>query len=126
MRGGGALPTEESFKLEEVAVFPDQEVAEGDIAKLTQGSLLEIKVSDRSLLKIPLRLAIKYADYGGHFTQATAASRALIGPVGAGYYLDIPIVIPGGTKFVVRILQKTALSASTKVKVVLNGILSRP
>jgi hypothetical protein len=73
-----------------------------------------------------LKLAIKYADYGGHFTQATASSRALIGPVGNGYVLDIPIIIPGGTKFVVRILQKTALSAPVKMKVVLNGILSRP
>jgi hypothetical protein len=126
MRGNGALPTEEAFTVQRIHVWNEQEVAEADIFDLTDQSLLELRVSDKTLLKIPLRLALSHVEAGGHFTQATAAARAIIGHTGYGFELPEAITIPGGTRFSVRVYQSNAFNASTRVKVALEGILSMP
>lgn len=126
MRGNASLPTEEKFSLYRIHVWPEQEIAEADLYDLTDQALLELRVSDKTYLKIPLRLAISHASFGGHFAQATAANRVAIGTEGSGFELQSPIDLPGGTRFAVRIYQDKAFASTCRVKVALEGILSMP
>lgn len=126
MRGNASLPTEEKFTLYRIHVWPEQEIAEADLYKLTDQALLELRVSDKTLIKIPLRLALSHNAWGGHFTQGTAANRVAIGPEGNGFELQNPIDLPGGTRFAVRIYQDKAFTATCRVKVALEGVLSMP
>lgn len=124
MRGNGALPPAEKFVLERIHVFPSGEVPEADIAKLFQDNRLRIFLGDTELLQVPLIFCASYTSYGGHFTQATAASRALIGLQNWGYDVKPEIEIPGGVRFRIVVEQYTALSANRAMKVALEGILS--
>ncbi len=127
MRGAGSLPNDEDFRVDEIAVFPDVNASAADLQNMTIGSFLEVRVSDKTVLKAPLAMFMKHAAYGGLYTQATAANEALIGLLGDGYKLPIPIAIPGGTSFRVRIYQGTAMSAASQnLKVALNGVLTMP
>lgn len=126
MRGNASLPTEEKFTLYRIHVWNEQELGEADLFDLTDQALLELRVSDKTLLKIPLRLAISHAGFGGHFTQATAANRVAIGNEGNGFELQTPIELPGGTRFAVRVYQDKAFTSTCRVKVALEGILSMP
>lgn len=125
-RGAGSLPSEERFVCDRIGVFVDAAIADAEVEKVFTGSFLEIRVADKSVFKAPLKVCAGYGGWSGHFTQATAANRALIGPAQGYCHLDIPIEIPGGTAFRVRVYQKTALAAAANVKVVLGGVLSTP
>lgn len=125
-RGSGSLPPDERFIIQAIHVYPDGEVPEADIAQIWNRSRLRIFVGDTELLQVPLRFCASLTGYAGHFTQATAASRALIGPENWGYPVDPPIELPGGVRFRVVVEQYTALSGDRTVKVALEGILSTP
>lgn len=126
MRGNGSLPTEESFTLMAIHVWPEQEIGEADLYDLFDRCLLELRVSDKTLLKAPLRLFASHNAWGGQFTQATAANRAVIGVEGNGFTLQNPITIPGGTRFSVRLYQNNAFTSAVYVKVALEGVLTTP
>lgn len=127
MRGSGALPSEEAFTVERIGVFPDVSLAAADVPKVWINSFLEFRIADRTVLKAPLAVFADHGAYSGHYTQGTAADLAIIGRMGSGYALDIPIQIPGGTAFRVRLYQGTALSAANQyLKVVLYGVLVLP
>lgn len=126
-RGAGSLPQNEKFTLKEIGVFPETDLLIADIEAMQRGSFIEVIISDVHYMKIPLQLCMKASGYGGHFGQAAAADAALIGVMNDGYKLEIPIEIPGGTQFRIRVVQGTALGVASKnVKVCLIGILSIP
>lgn len=126
MRGNGVLPSEESFTVERIHVWNNSELPEADVQKLIDGTLLEVRVSDKTVLKIPLRLAISHTAYGGHYTQSTAGNRTIIGLEGEGFALSEPIQINGGVRFSVRVYQRLAMTASEEIVVALEGVLSTP
>jgi len=127
MRGAGALPAEEAFRIEEIHVMVDVNGAVADLQDMWVGNFLEIRIADRTLLKIPLVMAASHNEFGGMYTQETAADEALIGRKGDGFKLKVPLQLPGGTSFRVRIQQVTAMSAASQnVKVALRGTLTMP
>lgn len=126
MRGAGQLPAGEKFEVRKIALMLDENLTEADLAEDLFGALIEIKIKDKLVFSCPARRLFAYSDYAGHFTQATAASRTLIGPSGQPFTLDIPLTIPGGTRFVVRAVQGTALAETRDIKVILEGVLSLP
>lgn len=128
MRGSGALPQEEAFACIRIGVTVDFDTAgEEDYTTVWRGSFLEVRVSDKTVLKAPLALFSAANMYGGHYSQAAAANNAVIGLQGDGLKLDIPITIKGGTAFRVRVVQANATSAASKnMKVWLRGTLTTP
>jgi hypothetical protein len=126
MRGNGVLPSEETFTVEKIHVWANSELPEADIQKLVDGTLLEVRVSDKTVLKIPLRLAASHMGYGGHYTQASGAARTVIGLMGEGFNLPENITINGGVRFSVRAYQRLAMTAAEEVVVALEGVLSTP
>lgn len=126
-RGAGIIPQNEKFVIDRIHVIEDYIPLIANRVNITVASWLELIVSNRSVLKIPLIMAWSHNMYGGHFTQAAAADLAVIGRSGEGYDLsDHPIVIDGGNQFVVVVNQGTAVAAASNVKFVLNGILTTP
>jgi len=127
MRGDGNLPQQESFVIHMIKVFLDDALVQGDTELWLRDSYIEITVSDKLVFQAPLRLCAAHNAYNGQYSQATAADGAEIGIVGEGYKLTNPIKIEGGVNFRVVIGQGTALAtASTGVKVVLQGLLTLP
>lgn len=126
-RGAGVIPQNEKFTIDRLYAIEDYVPLIANRANITIASWLELVVSNRSVLKIPLILAWYNNAYGGHFTQAVAADLSIIGRTGQGYDLtDHPIVINGGEQFTLIVNQGTAVAAASNVKFVLNGILSIP
>lgn len=126
MRGSGSLPSSEKFVAQMLYCWPETELAEADLHTFWAGALIEIKVLDQTLLKIPARLALYSAAFGGHFTQVAAANRTAIGPEAYGYSLNPSIEIPGATRFSVRFYKNAAAAGIINVKVALDGILTLP
>ena len=126
MRGAGALPQEEAFKCNWLGVTVDfTSTLPQDYKAMWLASFLEFRLSDKTVLKIPLAAAAAYSAFSGHYSQAAAADNAAVSLMGNGYTLDIPIEISGGTAFRVRVVQGTVLSAASKnVKILLGGILT--
>lgn len=127
MRGAGSLPQQEQMVVNKVGVFADYNSVTADYQNLWVSSFLEMRVSETRMLWLPLAACAQYNAFQGLYTQGTAANEALIGRIGEGYMLDIPIVLEGGTNFRVRVFQGTALSTTNLgVKVVLHGTLTIP
>lgn len=125
MRGPGFLPQKEIFVVDKISSVVDVVLAEADVQSWFRATFLEIRLNNQTYLKIPIVLTVDGSLYGGHFTQAAAANRALIGVQGDGYELKMPIKIEGQQPFVVRILQGTALAAANQfIKVCLHGVYS--
>lgn len=126
MRGAGALPQEEAMKVNWLGVAVDfTSTLPQDYKAMWLSSFLEFRLSDKTVLKLPLSLLASNSNFTGHYSQAAAADNAAVGLLGDGYHLDIPIEISGGTAFRVRVVQGTVLSAASKnVKVLLGGILT--
>jgi len=126
MRGAGSLPTDESLLVRRISIIPDADLPTADVQGMFLHSYLEMRISDETVLFAPLRQFADHGGYGGLYSQAAAADEALIGPLGDGYVLDLPLLIPTGATFRVEIYQGTALVGATNwVKCVLNGILTR-
>lgn len=125
MRGAGSLSQGESFKVNKISVMLDFIGIAVDLQSVWIGNFLELRVSDKTVFKSPLPPLANSSFYSGVNNQTAAANFAEFGPVGDGYELAIPIVIPGGTLFRVRVFQVTALSAvSRNMKVLLHGTYS--
>lgn len=125
-RGAGVLPQQEQMVVNRVCVWQDFAPTTVVAARVVWlQSFLEIRVADETLLKIPIIAAAYRGAVGAVFGVAVAADNAWGGPMGEGYYLDNPIVIPGGTGFRVRVLQSlAAVAAASNMKVALSGVLT--
>lgn len=123
-RGAGQLPTEEKFLLKRLHAIIDHNTALADIPKIFNASYFELRVSDKIVFKCPLAMLSSKNSYGGHYTQAAAADEAVIGLDGEGYELEIPIEIQGGVSFRPKVYQGTAVTASSNIKIVLEGTLT--
>lgn len=123
----GSLPSNVSFDIERIVVFPDYAVPDADVSKIWTASFMELKINDMTWLKLPLALCAGSAAYGGSDTTTAAANAQHVGLLGNGYVLTNKIVIPDGTPFKVRVVQTVALAAaSSNIKVCLDGMLHRP
>lgn len=126
-RGAGQLPANESFKIKRILATIDVNGVVADSQNTFIGSFVDIIVNNRSLFKAPLTLVAARNGFGGMYTQAAAANESLIGLMGEGYTLEIPIMIDKGSAFKVRVVQGVALSAASQnVKLSLDGILNTP
>jgi hypothetical protein len=125
-RGAGQLPAGEKFTINNIGLMADQNFTDADWTTGLYGALLEVRVMDKIVFSAPARRCFTNSSYGGHFTQATAADAEVIGPNGDGFILSVPIVIPGGVRFDVRLVQGSALAATRSVKCILEGILDLP
>lgn len=127
MRGAGQFPVNEKFTIRKIMVASESELAEADVTAWYRLSYLKLLRSNHEDLISPLLPLIAYAGFGGHFTQAAAANRALIGRMGEGYVLTPNISIDGGDAFKIEVFQGVALSAANqRIKVILEGILNSP
>lgn len=127
MRGNGSLPSNESFMVERLMVYPDVELAEADLVTWFGANWLRLRVEDKEMITIPLRMCVGDAAFGGHYTQASTAANSAIGPMGKGYELSNPVMIPQGGNLLVEVFQATALATTGQnIKIVLDGILNRP
>lgn len=126
-RGAGVIPQNEKFQIKHIYAIEDYVPLIANRANITIASWLELIVSNKSVLKIPLILAWYSNSYGGHFTQAAAADLAVIGRLGYGFDVsEQPIPINGGEQFTLIVNQGTAVAAASNVKFVLDGVLSIP
>lgn len=125
-RGAGVLPNEETFVCDWIGAYLDEIPLLADTLNWLMDSYLEFRVSDDTKLLLPLRMVAAKNAFGGTFQLAAAAAQTYHGIANDGYKLSIPIVIPGGTNFRVSIFQGTATAASQNIRVLLDGILTRP
>jgi hypothetical protein len=126
-RGSGAFPGEEQFVIEKLSVYPDYAVPKADVALWFRNSFLEVKVNDKSLFKTPLSVLVDASAYGGSDTTTAGANGNAVGLLGDGYELKRPITVPGQTRWVIRVIQGTAVTAgSSFIKILLHGTLSIP
>ncbi len=124
MRGNGSLPQQESFTIQRIKFIVDCILAAADIPKVFNGSFLELRISDETVFKAPLVMCLAHSHWGGAVNLAVAADKVAAGIEGNGYYLELPIELPGGTSFRVRVVQTLATAgASMNMKVVLDGKL---
>lgn len=123
MRGAGSLPSGEEFLVQSIHVISEGAPVEADIEKLYQDSWLEFVLNNLSILRSPLRVFASHSDWSGQYTQAAAAAGTIIGAVGMGRNLGIPILIKGGTAFKVNVYNGTALSANATLRCMLRGQL---
>jgi len=127
MKGAGQLPSSESMEVHHIHGFVDENVVAADADNIWLLSTITMYINEIQQFRVPLKTIASMNAFGGHYTQATAANEALIGLVGYGWKLRIPIRIPGGTQFSVVLSQGTALSTTNiNFKVALDGILTRP
>lgn len=127
MRGSGQLPGNETFKIRKISVAFESNVVEADAEDWYVNSFLKLTYNNLVMLQSPLLPLIDHTAFSGQYTQAAAATRALIGRWGSGYMLDPMITIKGNTGFLVQISQGVALAtANMRIKCILEGILSRP
>lgn len=121
MRGAGVLPATEDFIVNKISVAVDKALAVADVPTIFNGSILEVRLADFTMIKMPIVLFIDASAFSGSLQLAAAANNASIGLMGDGYELKKPIHIPGATPFKVRVLQGPAVTAGTNIKVVLQG-----
>lgn len=126
MRGAGSLPIGEAFVVNRIGLIIDANTVVADLHNLFLKSFVEIRVNDKSLLKMPAALASDANMYGGHYTQTAAANEYTVGLEGDGFDLAIPIKIPGGNSFFVRYFQGTVMTATVNMKVYLRGTYTLP
>lgn len=122
MRGAGALPQTEKFVVNRIKIQQDKILPIADVLLAYYDALIEFKLSDFSYFKIPVMQCIDHTGWGGFLAQASAANSSTIGPLGQGFELVNPINIPGAQPFKVRLVQGVALSAASRLKVILEGI----
>lgn len=126
-RGPGVMPQEESFELHQIDVYPDFAVLEANVGTWFNAGVLEIKIADKSMLKVPLTVCLGENVWSGADASTAAANQAHVGLNNGGYPLgDKPLTFAAGVVFVVRILQGTAAAASSNIKVALTGFLTFP
>ena len=127
MRGAGQLPGNEKFSIRWIGVCFESNQVLADVDDWYLNGFVRLTYNNLVMLQSPIIPLIAYSDFGGHFTQAVAADRTVIGRSGSGYYVDPMIVVKGNTGFKVEVFQGVAIAtASQRVKVILEGILSRP
>lgn len=125
-RGAGVLPNEESFSIDWIGAYLDEIPLLADTANWMMDSYFEFRVSDDTKLLLPLRMIAAKNAWGGSFELAAAAAQSYHGIANDGYNLSIPIVIPGGTGFRATLFQGVATAATQNVRLILNGLLTRP
>jgi len=124
--GSGSLPSNQKFIVKAIAVYPEHNIDQAEIAKIFNKSWLQLKVSESVKLKTPLSLLAAPQQFTGHYTQGTAADGNNVSWSGPLFELEIPIEIPGGTQYKVTIMQVVAAAATEQVKCCLIGTLTRP
>ncbi len=125
-RGAGQLPAEEAFEIQNIGVEQDENVTDADMDTYLYGALLEIRLKDKVVFSAPPMRLMTHSAKSGVIAQATAADLEFVGPIGDGFQLNIPIVIPGGTRFDVRCVSGAAFAAAIDFKVILEGVLTTP
>lgn len=127
MRIGGQWAQSETFTINRVIVFPDDNFVAVDYKRLWEENFIKVIIEQETFLQIPLSMCAGYAAFEGVTNQAVAADFAALGKVGHGFELKIPIVVAGGRSFKVELHQITTLTnADQNVKLVLDGILDQP
>lgn len=126
MRGAGSLPSQENFIIRKISIIADQKVAVADLFKWFTGGLLDFQRANLSVLKGPLQQYLDHNSWGGNLVMGTAADNGAIGLESWGFDLDPQyfIHLGGGVPFRVRMIQGSALSATTNIKVTMRGIYS--
>lgn len=124
--GSGALPSGYIFEIQKISVFADEDFALAERETMWEQSYLELEVDNQEMFSCPLRLVADRNAFGGHYSETTASDEAMIGLVGDGYMLPIPVTVQGGQNVRVNIYQGVAGTASMEVKCCLHGILSTP
>jgi hypothetical protein len=123
---GGHFATSETFKIERICTFVDDNLAQADLALVWEQSFMRLMVEQETMIQIPLRMTAYREAWSGVLAQTTGADRFLVGLKGDGLTLKVPIVIKGGRQFKVEVVQGTVLNGTDqRVKVILDGILSR-
>lgn len=122
MRGAGSLPQTEKMVVDKISCVIDKALAKADLYDIFNGSILEVRIADFTVIKGPFAKFIDASAYGGSVQVAAASDVFTVGLLGDGFELDHTIELPGGTPFKVRVLQGPAVTAGSNVKVVLGGI----
>jgi len=120
-RGAGVLPQTEDFIIKKISAVVDKALAKADLVPLFNGSILEIRITDFTVIKAPMALFIDATAFSGAVLEAAAVDTIAAGLMGDGYELAHPIHLPGATPFKVRVLQGPAVTAGTNVKIALHG-----
>lgn len=121
----GQIPQNEKFSLEKIMFSQDfVQVLVPDGRDWPVFSVFEIKLNDTLVFKAPLSLAVGRSAYSGDIDLAAAATLTAIGLEGDGYEFKRPILFGGGDFFKVRVVQGTAITASSEIKCMLIGTRS--
>lgn len=123
MRGNGSLPVNEEFLVRSIHLIAESAPPIADVEALYTNNYLEFIYNNTSILRSPLRAFASLSDWSGQFNLAVAADQSIIGAVGMGRNLSIPILLKGGTSFEVDIFQSAVLSAAFNLKLILRGDL---
>lgn len=125
-RGAGTLPAEEAFQIDKIGVMLDELVAAADLDTFYFGALLEIRLKDKVVFSSPVMNLFIASSKSGPIGATAGDAVLFTGPQGNGFALSLPISIPGGTRFDVRLVQGAAFAAAVDTKVILFGILTTP
>lgn len=120
-RGAGVLPQTEDFVIKKISAIIDKTLAKADVTTLFNNSILEIRITDFTVIKAPMAVFIDASAFSGSIIETANTDTIAVGLMGDGYELEHPIHIPGATPFKVRVLQGPAVTAGTNVKIALHG-----
>lgn len=121
----GQVASEESMVIDKIEVHTAPDVTFADLQKIYKGAYLQIKVRDQEVFHGPLAALAPANGFRGTQTWASGTDSNGNSMVGTGYTLKNPIMIPGGARFVVRLVQFTAVAAASNLRVVLHAQLER-
>ena len=104
----------------------DELVAAADYDTFYFGAILEVRIKDKVVFSSPVMPLFMASSKSGPIGATAGDAILFTGPQGDGFPLNIPIIIAGGTRFDVRLVQGAAFAAAVDTKVILVGILTTP
>lgn len=126
-RGAGVIPTNEKFLINWIGVTFESNIVEADVDDWYVAGYVRIFIANLICFHAPILPLIAHSAFSGVLAQAAAANRALVNRLGNGYNFRQPLSLKGGDAFKVEVYQGTLLAtASMRVKILLDGILTRP
>lgn len=118
----GQIPQNEKFAIEKISVQVDfVPTTLADLRDFPVKAVLEVKRNDTLVYKAPLAEFVDNSSFMGVAAIAAAASQVAGGSMNDGHTFKRAIQLNGGDFFKIRIVQGTAITAASNLKVLLHG-----
>ena len=102
-----------------IALDWDSDITVADLQLALEDSTVEITVGDKPMFHAPLAALPQMAAYSGHYSQTSAADEQMIGKLGSMYMFRNHIVVLGGDRYAVKVVQGQALAVAQSIRIFL-------